>query len=211
MYKRLYLSVICLLAMMACFAQSTDSLPIDPSMSPREVRRIKKLFSQATYPLLKTHIMTGVLPVTDIDVWPDTTLTYKLLFSWTLPANDSVKSQRANYGLTEIGRIINLHIANGIPRNHLQVEVVVHGLSLFSLLNDAAYKKQFHRGNPNAALVREMQAAGVHFQACGQAMGFLGLTKKDLMPGIDKGLTAQTLISSYQLKGYVLYNEDKED
>ncbi len=180
-------------------------------MSPREVRRVKKLFSQATYPLLKTHLMTGVMPVQDIDVRPDTSLNYPLLFSWTLPANDSVKSKRANSGLTEIGRIINLHIANGIPLNHLQVEVVVHGLSLFSLLNDDAYQKQFHRSNPNAALVREMQAAGVHFQACGQAMAFLGLDKKDLMQGIDKALTAQTMISYYQIKGYVLYNEDKED
>lgn len=183
----------------------------DAGMSAKEARRFKKLLEHAEYPLITSNPMTGVLPVTGVDEKPDTTQRYKLLFAWTLGSKDSVKAKKVNYALTEIGRILNLHIASGIPAKHMEIVVAVHGLSIFSIQNDKAYNKMFHINNPNAVLLKELQDAGVKFIACGQAMAFLEVEKESLLPGIKKALTAQTIISSYQMKGFALFNEDSED
>jgi hypothetical protein len=38
-------------------------------------------------------------------------------------------------------------------------------------------------------------------------MTFFRLEKEDLVPGIRQALTAQTVLSTYQLKNYVYYDE----
>jgi intracellular sulfur oxidation DsrE/DsrF family protein len=206
--------IVCIPAMLLvcviCFSQDTTQ-KAEPPMSAKEARRFKKIMDQATYPLIKSQRMTGVLPVTEIDAWPDTTQSYKILFAWTLGSKDSVKAKKVNYALTEIGRIVNLHLASGIPKEKIEVVVAVHGLSIYSLQNDEAYRKMFHVKNPNSVLLKELQEAGVLFIACGQAMAFLEIEKSALLPGIKKSLTAQTIISSYQMKGFALINEDSED
>ncbi len=177
----------------------------------KEERRLAKLFGVALYPLIKSNPMSGVFPVTGITERPDTTLKYKLLFVFTLGSKDTSKVKKVNYALGEIGRIVNLHIASGIPKQNLEVAVAVHGLSIFSIQNDAAYKAMFKINNPNLVLLKELQDAGVKFIACGQAMGYLGVEKEALAPGVKIALTAQTIISSYQLKGYVLFDDNVED
>jgi intracellular sulfur oxidation DsrE/DsrF family protein len=58
--------------------------------------------------------------------------------------------------------------------------------------------------NPSLKLVRELEKIGARFIACGQALDFMGLEKKDLLPAVKVSFTAQTALTSYQLKGYVL-------
>jgi intracellular sulfur oxidation DsrE/DsrF family protein len=49
-----------------------------------------------------------------------------------------------------------------------------------------------------------MESVGVKLLACGQAILFLGLEKEQMLPSVKVVLTAQTVLTSYQLKGYVL-------
>lgn len=209
--KKIIFSIsLMLLASVISFAQDKDK-KTDTAMSAKEARRFKKMMSVAQYPLIKGHPMTGVIPVTGIDVWPDTTQLYKIIVAWTLGSKDSVKAKKVNTALTEIGRILNLHLASGIPKQNIEIVVAVHGLSLFSLQNDEAYQKMFQIKNPNSSLIKELQDAGVKFIACGQAMAFLEIDKQSLFQGVKKALTAQTIITSYQMKGFALINEDTED
>jgi len=53
-------------------------------------------------------------------------------------------------------------------------------------------------------LIKDLEKAGVRFIACGQAMSFMNVKEEDLVSGIKISLTAQTALSGYQLKGYVL-------
>jgi predicted peroxiredoxin len=66
-------------------------------------------------------------------------------------------------------------------------------------------KKKYKTDNPNVKLIEEMKKLGVKFIVCGQSMVFTDTKKDDLLPDIKISVTAQTALSSYQLKGYVLF------
>jgi intracellular sulfur oxidation DsrE/DsrF family protein len=83
--------------------------------------------------------------------------------------------------------------------------VVVHAEGLYSLLSNEKYKKKYGVDNPNIPLIKELQNYGVKMIVCGQAMTFWRLEMQDLVPGIKQALTAQTVLSSYQLKNYVRF------
>jgi intracellular sulfur oxidation DsrE/DsrF family protein len=129
---------------------------------------------------------------------------YKILVEDVIPVRDSVSAKDVNRGLTEVGRIINLHIASGIPKNKLDIVVVVHGPALFSLYTNPEYHKKYGIDNPNIPMMDELVKNGVRFIVCGQAMNFLDIKKEELDPRVHISLTAQTVLSGYQLKGYVL-------
>lgn len=185
----------------------TDVFPL---MAPlTNDRRYRTMF-----PAIKSYKWAGVAPVEDIDERPDPTMQYKLLVELTSFAykdQDSAAKYDVNPGLGEIGRRINLHEAAGIPRKNMHVVVVVHAGALYALLNNHNYKKKYGIDNPNIALVNELQRYGVRFIACGQAMTFLKLEREDLLPNIRQALTAQTVLSTYQLKNYVYYDLSLRD
>jgi len=58
--------------------------------------------------------------------------------------------------------------------------------------------------NPNLNLISELEKLGTRFIACGQAMNFLDIKNEELLPVVKVSFTAQTALSGYQLKGYVL-------
>lgn len=191
--------LICIGSFVFADAQPKDTL----SKEQQDSVKMAELFSKASYPLIKGSKFSGVLPVTGVTEKPDPTLQYKLLMEDVVPVKEN-NAKEINDGLSEIGRLINLHIASGIPKSNLQLVAVVHGASLYSLYNNEAYKKKFGINNPNIDLINELMKNGVKFIACGQAMNFYDVKKEDMVPNIKITLTAQTVLSSYQLKGYIL-------
>lgn len=161
------------------------------------------------FPVIKSYKWASVVPVDGIDEIPDPTLQYNLLMELTSGIknkNDSAAVHDVNIGLGEVGRLMNLHAASGIPLKNINVVVVVHGRALRSLYTDAVYKKMYGIANPNTALLNELKAAGVKLIVCGQAMNFIGIERNQLIPGVKLSLTAQTVLSAYQLKHYVYYD-----
>jgi intracellular sulfur oxidation DsrE/DsrF family protein len=164
---------------------------------------------RSTFPAIKSASWAGVVPVQPIDERPDPNMQYKLLFELTgfaLKGEDSSAKTEINIGLSEVARQINLHEANGIPRKNIHVVVVTHASAMYCFLTNEKYKKKYDIDNPNIALIKELQDYGVKMLVCGQAMTFFNLETEDLVPGIKQVLTAQTVISSYQLNGYVYYD-----
>ncbi len=213
MCKKIPFLLCLMLLATVCFSQETKAKD-DPElagMTPRELRFYKKMKVSGQYPVIKSHVLTGVIPVKDIDAFPDTNQLYKIIVSWTVGGRDSGKLKKVNSGLSEIGRILNLHVTAGIPKKNIEMVVAVHGAAIFSVLNEEAFHKMFHMKNPNAALLKELQDAGVKFIACGQAMGFLEVPKQSLSADIKLALTANVILSSYQRQGFVLFNEDVEN
>jgi intracellular sulfur oxidation DsrE/DsrF family protein len=179
---------------------SQDSL----ARAQKDSLKIAAFFARAYYPLIKGSKWSGVMPVESITEIPDPRMRYKLLLEDVFPIKDSVSAKEVNGGLAEVGRIINLHIASGIPKNKLDIVVVVHGPALFSLYTNPEYHKKYGIDNPNIAMMDELVKNGVRFIVCGQAMNFLDIKKEELDPRVHISLTAQTVLSGYQLKGYVL-------
>ncbi len=196
----------------SCLAQSTDTVNTGQAVrdSLKRVRmvedslRFEKLQAIATYPLMKGGKWSGVIPVANPTEVPDNTHEYKLLFEVIKKNRDSL-SDKINYSLDEVARILNLHVASGIPQDKLVPVVVIHGPGLEAVWNNEAYRRKHSMDNPNLGLIREMEKIGTRFIVCGQAMAFFGTEKEDLLPEIRISLTAQTVLSNYQYQGYVLY------
>ena len=83
--------------------------------------------------------------------------------------------------------------------------VVVHAGALKAFCNNQYYNEKFKTDNPNLKAIEELKKLGAKFIMCGQAMAFLDIKKENLIPEAKVSLTAQTVISSYQLKGYLLW------
>jgi len=190
-------------------AQNTDKKEPAP-ISKRDSLRLAKLKAKGTYPLIKASAYSGVLPVTGITEKPDNSVKYKLAFSLTLGTSDPDKVKELNRGLAEIGRIINLHIAAGVPVENLDVVIITHGQAMFSILNNEAFKKQFKADNPNLAIIKELESANAKFIACGQAMQFLEVKNDALLPEVKIAMAAKVAISTYQMKGYTIYDIDED-
>ncbi|HJW18777.1 MAG TPA: DsrE family protein, partial [Flavisolibacter sp.] len=203
-------SLILLAIVIICFHIS-DAQPSSQNASDsiakaqKDSLKMAALFAKAYYPLIKGSKWSGVLPVEGITEIPDPKTRYKLLMEDVFPIKDSIAAKEVNGGLAEVGRIINLHIASGIPKKQLDVVVVVHGPALFALYTNPVYRKKYGIDNPNIAMLDELVKNGVRFIACGQAMNFYDVEKEEIDPRVHISLTAQTVLSGYQLKGYVLY------
>ncbi|HEU5164539.1 MAG TPA: DsrE family protein [Chitinophagaceae bacterium] len=162
---------------------------------------------QAMYPAVKeAKFMAGVMPVKEIDEKPDPNIRYKLLMELTSFDDREEASKEINGPLGEVARKINLHVAAGIPKNRIDLVLVVHAGALFAFMSNEKYKRKYGIDNPNTALIKELQNFGAKIIVCGQAMTWLHLEKSDMLPGIQQALTAQTVLSTYELKGYKFYN-----
>ncbi len=180
--------------------QHQDSVRTDLEFARKE--KWARLEASETFPLFNAGKYSGVLPVADPTEVPDPNLQYKLLFEVTNNNPDSTIAQ-VNDQLIEVARILNLHIASGIPLAHLTAVVVVHGPVLVTLTRDGFFRKKYKTDNPNKGLIDQMSRAGVRFIACGQAMQFFDVPREALLPVIRVSLTAQTVLSTYRLKGFV--------
>jgi intracellular sulfur oxidation DsrE/DsrF family protein len=183
------------------FAQSTND---SAALAKRDSLRLAKMLESAIYPMIKGAKMGGAIPISNPEELPDAKMQYKLLMNFTEGATKPDKAKEINGALGEVARILNLHVAAGVPKEHLTVVVIAHGPALFSLLDDEHYRKKFKLDNPNSKIVKELQDAGVTFTACGQAMKFLEIDKENLLPGIKLAYSAKTVISTYSLKGFIL-------
>jgi len=193
------------------FSQTSVEKKLSDSIAAarKDSMKLAKLESIAYYPLINAGPWSGVLPVEGVDEIPDPKREYKLLFEFTLVFKDTTHA-KLNPGLVEIARVLNLHVASGIPISHIHPVIAVHGPSLYSIENNDVYQKKFKKDNPNYKLIQDLMKNGARFIACGQAMKFLDIKKDELFPGVKVSLTAQTVLSNYIGQGYVWYNINEE-
>ncbi len=186
----------------------SQTKPANENMMPpifKDSAKLNQLKAMAYYPLINAGLFSSVLPVEGVDEIPDPNKDYKLLFEFTAGDNDSTHKS-LNPGLVEIARILNLHVASGIPVSNIHIVVATHGPSLYSIETNNAYKKKYGIDNPNIKLIQELMQNGAKFIACGQAMHLFMVNKPDLYSGTKVSLTAQTVLSNYIEQGYVWYN-----
>ena len=157
------------------------------------------------YPFMKGSYLSGILPVESASDLSDYTGVYKLLFDFAAGNPDDLKKGNINPGIQEIIRIINLHKASGIPENRMEIVVIVHGPSTMSFLGDEEYKKRFAINNPNLELINQLQQKGVKLTICGQTLALREIEIEKMVAGMRKAYSARTTLSTYQLKGFVVF------
>ncbi len=160
------------------------------------------------YPLIRSS-NSGVVVVEGIDEKPDPTLDYKIVvdfvaFPQLKESKGKIDSSALNWALPEIGRIYNLHVAAGIPKDKIQIVAAVHANAMESFFTNEAYNEKYKIDNPNLPLVEELSNAGVKFLVCGQSLTWWGYKKEMLVPQAKLTLTAQTTLTSRQMDGFAL-------
>ena len=103
-----------------------------------------------------------------------------------------------------VARMMNLHGLAGVPKEKLDVKVIIHGGSIFTLLNDENYQKRFEVANPNIKVFEALKEAGADIMVCGQSLLARNLKQQDLWPGVRIAHSALTTITTYVPQGYVL-------
>lgn len=197
MFKKFLLLLLTCTTFLAANAQTASTAVTDST-------KMAKRIALSVYPLLKAGEGSGVLPVPVVTEKPDPDIDYKLLFDFVVKNPDSLAGE-LNHGLVEIVRRLNLHAASGIPSKRLFPVIVVHSAAINAVKTNESYRKKFNINNPNIELIQQLQQLGARFIVCGQTMEINDLTKNDLLPGMGISVSAQNMLSFYQLKGYVFF------
>lgn len=135
----------------------------------------------------------------DLPITPRTEL--KALFTGYEPA----KPGEMNNEFNNAARFINMNVAAGVPEKNVHVAIVLHGGASWDVVNDAAYgRKNDGKTNGSAAAIADLVAHGVQIYVCGQSAAFLGIEKKDLLPGVKLALSAMDAAVLLQAQGYQL-------
>ncbi len=131
---------------------------------------------------------------------PDASIHHKLVFNIT----DEKEKEGVNAGLWRIARTLNLFEAAKMPSEKLEVVAVVHGEATYLALSEAMYQKKYNKPNPNLELLKLLKANGVKVYVCGQALSGRDFEPKDMNEYTQLALSALTVLSNYQHKGYAL-------
>ena len=213
MTKILFLLAIASLTLSSCMGHSSGTIQSEQATkdtlahakATADSLKMEKLLAIAQYPYIKAGKWSGVIPVADPTEIPDPNRDYKLLFELSAKNPDSL-AKEMNSGLVEVARVLNLHVASGIPGKKIFPVIIIHGPGIEAVMNNQSYQKKHSIDNPNIQLVHDLENVGAKLIVCGQAMAFFEATKEELLPEIKVSLTAQTVLSNYQLQGYVLYS-----
>jgi intracellular sulfur oxidation DsrE/DsrF family protein len=151
----------------------------------------------STGPVIMSGGPVYAVPDADFPTPMDTEL--KAVFELRAAAEDP---SRMNQNIGTMARYLNLHARAGVPRENLRVAGVVHGGASLALLKDEYYREANGVDNPNKELIAEILASGGQLILCGQTAGARGITKDQLLPGVQLALSAMTALTVLQQQGY---------
>jgi intracellular sulfur oxidation DsrE/DsrF family protein len=157
------------------------------------------LKGKISYPQFDFNTWVGVIK-TDAEVLTyDPNLEYKVAVDVYGNQKDSTKIHGS---LDEVARTFNLHLANGIPKEKLKMAVVIHGMAVYSILNEESYQERFKIPNPNLVALKAFSEAGVELIVCGQNLGFFNISKEQISPLVKVAYSAKTALVTLDQMGY---------
>ncbi|MCG6942336.1 MAG: DsrE family protein [Thiohalocapsa sp.] len=140
-------------------------------------------------------------PLPGAALQPDPAQHYKVVFD---VAKGAESPHAVNRGLWHVARTVNLFGRDNKPAPNLDIVVVIHGDATRSVLNDDAYKARFSAENPDADLLRKLEAAGVKVYVCGQAIVDSGYYYQNVRDDVEVVLAAVAAEIELATQGYVL-------
>lgn len=150
-------------------------------------------------PIIKSY--GTVFQIPNADHKPDPSIKYKILVELTENAS---KPDSLNEYLEALATLINLHAAEGVAKENIQMAVILRKMATYGVFGNELYKEKFKCDNPNMQLLKELMNAGVEFYVCGQTMLKRNMDTKKLVPGTKVASAGLTAITTYQLKGYTM-------
>ena len=156
------------------------------------------VFSQnKVTPIVKNQ--GGIYAIEEAVEYPDSTLQYKIVIDLKSGAK---KEGDLAFALHNSARMMNLHGIGGVK--NMEVIGVIHSDATKSILSNSAYKKRYGVENPNTELIAALTEAGMKIYVCGQSLIARGFAVEELNPNVQISISALTILTTYQLKGYAL-------
>lgn len=93
----------------------------------------------------------------------------------------------------------------GVAAEHLHVSIVLHGPTVYWLLNDEAYQNHTldpFSVNPNSHAIEALTAVGASIEACHSTMKGKGWKHDDLLPDVRMVHDGYTRLIDLQQRGY---------
>ena len=132
---------------------------------------------------------------------PDPKINYKILVELT---ENAAKPDSLNEWLEAIATLINLHAAEGVPKENIHVVVVLRKMATYAVFGNEMYKEKFKVDNPNLELIKELHDAGTQFYVCGQTLLKRNISESKLVPEAKVASSGLTAITTFQLQGYTM-------
>lgn len=142
-------------------------------------------------------------PVEDTELLLNKDTHYKVIFDISKSPD---QKDKLNSSINTVARFINMHAAQGVPLENLEVAVVIHGRAVKDYTTNEVYLDKYGVKNPNAGLIKELKEAGVKTYMCGQSFAYQGYTKDQLSTHSKLALSAMTALVYFQANGYQLIN-----
>jgi intracellular sulfur oxidation DsrE/DsrF family protein len=118
-------------------------------------------------------------------------------------SKDEWKDSRGK-GLLYLNKLYDQYRAEGVSPDRLHIHAVFHGTAAEHLLTDEAFNryKNSTGGNPNTALLAELEAKGVEIELCNTRRQSNGWAKDDINPSVTLVNGAFQRVIDLQLMGY---------
>lgn len=151
------------------------------------------------YPVIEGY---GAIEIIDFQVeLPNPTKSYKLINELYLRQENKAKL----YGwLDYAARIMNAHVAAGVPEKNIKLAVVIFNEATSIVLDNDAYLRRFGMNNPNIELLDRMIEAGIEVIVCAQSMVKQDISPDMLHKGIQKAFSRITATSTLINSGYTI-------
>ncbi|UZR94155.1 DsrE family protein [Chondrinema litorale] len=143
----------------------------------------------------------GIYEIESPDEKPDPSLEYNIVIDVTM-GSDSANA--VNPSLHNIARMMNLHVAAGVPLKNMHVKAVIHSKAIAAVLDNKHHKEKFEVDNPNIDLIGALKKSGVEIYVCAQSLLARNYEREWVNKDIGISYSALTLLTTYQLKGYSL-------
>lgn len=142
-----------------------------------------------------------VVPIPNTSARPEGDLPYKVVFDVT---QDRPGDGRVSPGLASAARFVNLLALSGMDPKEADIVAVLHASATPAVIKDEAYMLRFGTPNPNAELIRQLEANGVEVVVCGQALAGAGFGLDEVMEPVEVSISAMTELAQRQLQGYAV-------
>ena len=154
---------------------------------------------QKVNPVIKTT--GGIYEIPVATVKPDPELNYKMVVD-VASGHSSPDSLRQ--GLYRVARMMNLFAVGGVPNDHVEVVLAIHGGATIGVMNNQAYQAKFGTDNPNLELLQELKSAGVRLTVCGQSLVGRDIPFESVTSEVEIATSMLTTVAMYQMQGFSL-------
>ncbi|MFQ3198797.1 MAG: intracellular sulfur oxidation DsrE/DsrF family protein [Paraglaciecola sp.] len=137
-------------------------------------------------------------------VQQDLLLDKDMVFKVVFDVGSTGEPKTLNKRFDTLARFLNMHVANGIAPEHIQLALVIHGKASFDVLNNLAYQKKYGVDNPNHDLLQALLKHKVRILLCGQSAAYQQVQNVDVVKGVQMALSAMTAHAVLAREGYSL-------